>query len=203
MNKLPQPNPMDEEVLVIRTAIFHAAGCFQGFRDQADHYASLLLKPEHFQFLPRSRVESDPSFKQLIPYVVLRHGSDVFSYRRGRSGGEQRLHAKRSIGVGGHIGKGDFSDGDLSYRRGMLRELTEEIDLRCGYLERFLGIINDDSTPVGQVHLGIVHVFDLEGRDVAPRESALRDGRLEPLAELQAHRNEFETWSQFVLDALS
>jgi predicted NUDIX family phosphoesterase len=194
---------MDEEVLVIPTAVFHAAGVFQGFRQEANYYTALLFRPEHFQFLPRSQVETDPSYKQLIPYVVLRHGSDVFCYRRGKAGGEQRLHTLRSIGVGGHIGKEDFSDGDFSYRRAMLRELTEEIDLKCGYQERCLGIINDDSTPVGQVHLGIVHVFDLDGRHVTPREHALLDGRLIPLAELKACRSELETWSQFVLDTIS
>jgi predicted NUDIX family phosphoesterase len=193
---------MDEHVLVIPTSVFHAAGLFQGFRQEADYYAPLLFKSEHFQFLPRSHVETDPTFKQLIPYVVLRHGPDVFCYRRGKTGFEQRLHALRSIGVGGHIGKQDISDDDFSYRRAMLREINEEINLACGYNERCLGIINDDSTPVGQVHLGIVHVFDLEGREVTPREEALRDGRLVPLQELKDRREEFETWSQFVLDAL-
>src|SRR5882757_4321071 len=135
---------MDEQVLVIPTSAFHAAGLFQGFRQEVDYYTPLLFRSEHFQFLPRSKVETDPSFKQLIPYVVLRHGSDIFSYRRGKSGGEQRLHALRSIGVGGHIGKEDMSDDDFSYRRAMLRQLHEEIDLRCPYGERCLGIINDD-----------------------------------------------------------
>jgi predicted NUDIX family phosphoesterase len=194
---------MDEEVLVIPTAVFHAVGLFQGFHGAPDYYTPRLFRPEHFQFLPRSRVETDPSFKQLIPYVVLRYGPDVFSYHRGPAGGEKRLHALRSIGVGGHIGKEDISEGNFSYRRAMLRELSEEIDLKCDYRERCLGIINDDSTPVGQVHLGIVHVFDLAGPDVAPRENALRDGRMFPLAELKDCRAEFETWSQFVLDALS
>ncbi len=85
----------------------------------------------------------------------------------------------------------------------MLREINEEIDLKCGYREQCLGIINDDSTPVGQVHLGIVHVFDLDGRDVTPRAAVLWDGLLIPLTELKACRTEFETWSQFVLDAIS
>jgi predicted NUDIX family phosphoesterase len=193
---------MDEEVLVIPTTVFHAAGLFQGFCQDADYYTPLLFRSEHFQFLPRSKAETDPAFKQLIPYVVLRHGDDVFCYRRGKAGGEQRLHALRSIGVGGHIGKADIADNDLSYRRAMLRELEEEIDLRCKYQERCLGIINDDSTPVGQVHLGIVHLFHLEGRVISPREDALRDGQLLSLAVLKNCRHEFETWSQFVLDVL-
>jgi predicted NUDIX family phosphoesterase len=202
LDKQHAANKMDEEVLVIPTAVFHSAGLFHGFRPEADYYTSLLFRAEHFQFLPRSRVETDPTFKQLIPYVVLRHGNEVFCYRRGKAGGEQRLHALRSIGVGGHIGKEDLAGDDFTYRRAMLREINEEIDLQCGYRERCLGIINDDSTPVGQVHLGIVHLFELEGSAVAPREHALRDGRLVPLAELKASKAEFETWSQLVLDAL-
>jgi predicted NUDIX family phosphoesterase len=195
-------SPLDEEVLVIPTAALHAAGLFQGFSGDADHYARRLFQSANFQFLPRSRVESDPGFKQLIPYAVLRHGSDIFTYRRGKAGNEQRLHDLLSIGVGGHIAREDVIEADFSYRAAMLRELEEEIELKCAFQEHCLGFINDDSTPVGQVHLGIVHLFELAGRDVAPREQALRDGRLLPLAELKSRRGEFETWSQFVLDVL-
>ncbi len=202
VNNAPPSQPLDEQVLVIPTAVFHAAGLFQGFSPEADFLTSRLFRSEHFQFLPRSRAETDTGFKQLIPYMVLRHGSDVFAYRRGKAGNEKRLHELRSVGVGGHIAREDVVQGEFSYRQAMLRELNEEIELKCGYRERCIGLINDDSTPVGQVHLGIVHLFELAGRELAPREHALRDGRLTPLSELKAARAEFETWSQFVLDLL-
>jgi predicted NUDIX family phosphoesterase len=203
VNTSSPAQPLDEQVLVIPTTVFHAAGLFQGFSPKAEYFTSQLFRPEHFQFLPRSLAENDPAFKQLIPYVVLRYGPDIFAYRRGKAGNEKRLHELRSVGVGGHIAREDIASGEFSYRQAMLRELNEEIELGCGYRERCLGLINDDSTPVGQVHLGIVHLFDLEGRDLAPRENALREGRLTSLAELKAAREEFETWSQFVLDLLN
>jgi predicted NUDIX family phosphoesterase len=192
---------LDEEVLVIPSSALHAAGLFQGFCAEADRYIERLFRPEYFQFLPRSKAESDPAYKQLIPYVVLRHGAQVFVYRRGKAGNEKRLHELLSIGVGGHIGHDDLAS-EISYRTAMLRELTEEINLPGDYTDRCLGLINDDSTGVGQVHLGIVHVFELSTPEVSPRENALREGQLLPLAQLKRRRDEFETWSQFVLDVL-
>jgi hypothetical protein len=91
----------DEQVLVIPTAVFHAAGLFQGLCRDVEHYLPRLLDPAHFAFLPRSRAEDDPSFKQLIPYVVLKYRDQVFHYTRGQGGGEKRLRALRSVGIGG------------------------------------------------------------------------------------------------------
>jgi predicted NUDIX family phosphoesterase len=194
--------PTDERVLVIPTDRFRAAGYFHGFRRADDAFQSALLDPSHYQFRPRSEVETDPEFKQLIPYVVLRHGDHLFQYRRGASGTEARLRALRSIGIGGHISEDDVSgDGD-PYRIGMLRELNEEVELGCEWSERFLGFINDDRTPVGQVHLGVVHLFDLASPSVRPREDALADSGFESLSTLHSAIEEFETWSQFVLAEL-
>src|SRR5271170_7153842 len=152
----------DELVLVIPTKVLHDAGLFQGLNRDVEHYLPRLLDPRHFTFLPRSRAEDDPSFKQLIPYVVMKHGGQVFHYKRGQGAGEKRLRALRSIGIGGHINPIDHATGEHPYRQGMLRELAEEVILATAYHETCLGFINDDSTPVGQVHLGIVHLFELE-----------------------------------------
>jgi predicted NUDIX family phosphoesterase len=203
----------DEQVLVIPTSVLHAAGLFQGLCRDVDRYVPLLLDPAHFSFLPRSRAEDDPSFKQLIPYVVLKHGNQVFHYRRGQGGGEKRLRALRSIGIGGHInpidhvlpspsGRGAGGEGVHLYRQGMLRELTEEIAIDTTYQETCIGFINDDSLPVGQVHLGIVHVFELEEPKVQRREAEVMDVGFAPIAELWKAKEEFETWSQFVLEEL-
>jgi predicted NUDIX family phosphoesterase len=154
----------DEKVLVIPTARFRAAGYFHGFRPADDAYRSAILDPAAFRFRPRAEVETDPSFKQLIPYLVLKHGGEAFHYRRGGSGTETRLAARRSIGIGGHISEADAAGGADPYLTGMLRELTEEVELGCGYRERCVGFINDDRTPVGSVHLGVVHVFELDAR---------------------------------------
>jgi predicted NUDIX family phosphoesterase len=189
-----------EQVLVVPTRLFHEAGLFQGLSPRVEHYVPRLLDPLHLSYRPRPAMEIDPTFKQIIPYVVLRHGGEVFHYLRGQGAGEKRLRALRSIGVGGHINPGD--GGDDPYRQGLLREIHEEVFLDTTYRETCLGLINDDSTPVGQVHLGIVHVFELEAPKVRRREQDLTEAGFAPIAELVGRKDEFETWSQFVLEAL-
>jgi predicted NUDIX family phosphoesterase len=191
-----------ERVLVVPTAVFHEAGVFQGFSSRADHYLPRMLDPRHLSYRPRAEVETDPTFKQLVPYVVLRWRDEVFHYTRGKRATETRLQALRSIGVGGHISADDSSLFDSPYREALFREVAEEVRLESAYTERCLGLINDDSTPVGQVHLGIVHVFELAEPKVQRREQALTRAGFASLAELRSQRAEFETWSQFVLDVL-
>ncbi|WP_439620859.1 phosphoesterase [Gemmata sp.] len=195
--------PTDERVLVIPTDRFRAAGYFHGFRTADAAYRDAILDPGEYSFRPRSQVETQPEFKQLIPYVVLRCGDDLFHYRRGSSGTETRLRALRSVGIGGHISEADARGGDDPYRTGMLRELHEEVRIGGSWTDTFLGFINDDRTPVGSVHLGVVHLVELTSRDVSSREDALADAGFTPLVELAARVDEFETWSQFVLAELS
>jgi predicted NUDIX family phosphoesterase len=193
---------MDERVLVIPTERFMAAGYFHGFRRAEGSYLRAILDPAAFEFRPRSEVETDPGFKQLIPYVVLQYGGDLFHYRRGSSGTETRLQALRSIGIGGHVSATDARDGEDLYTAGMRREVREEVAIETGWKEHFLGFINDDRTPVGSVHLGVVHLFELNDPRVHARETALADSGFAPLAELAADAGRFETWSQFVLEEL-
>jgi predicted NUDIX family phosphoesterase len=191
-----------ERVLVVPAAVFHEAGVFQGFSPRVDHYLPRLLDPKHLSYRVRDEAETDPTYKQLVPYVVLRWRDQVFHYTRGKRSGETRLHALRSIGVGGHISAEDGSLFEPAYREAMFREVAEEVYLESAYEERCLGLINDDATPVGQVHLGIVHIFELAEPKVRRREQALTQAGFAPLAELRGQRDEFETWSQFVLDVL-
>ena len=195
-------DPSAEQVLVIPTAIFHEAGVFQGFSGQVDHYLPRILEPCHLRYRPRSAVETDPSFKQIVPYVVLRWQDQVFHYTRGKRASESRLHALRSIGVGGHISLTDENLFESPYREGMFREVAEEVRLETPFTEHCLGLINDDSTAVGQVHLGIVHIFDLQEPKVTRREQALTQTGFSSIQELHAQRADFETWSQFALEAL-
>ena len=191
-----------ERVLVIPTAVFHEAGVFRGFDRQAEYYLPRILEPRHLSYRLRSEVETDPSFKQIVPYVVLRWQDQVFHYTRGKRATETRLHALRSIGVGGHISLDDKNLFESPYREAMFREVAEEVFLESSFEERCIGLINDDSTPVGQVHLGIVHVFDLREPKVRRREQALTRAGFSPIQELSSQRDEFETWSQFVIEAL-
>lgn len=194
--------PTDEKVLVIPTERFRAAGYFHGLRRADSAYRSAILDPAAFSFRPRYEVETDPAFKQLIPYIVLKCGEQVFHYRRGSSGTEKRLEALRSIGIGGHISEADAAGGSDPYFTGMMRELTEEVELGSGYREGCIGFINDDRTPVGRVHLGVVHVFELVEPLARSREHALAESGFAPLGELLRSAEQFETWSQFVLEAL-
>lgn len=191
-------------VLVVPGAELDRLGRFQGFCPDVDRYLNALLSPEQAEFRPRAEVEEDPSFKQIIPYVVFRSGAaGVFCYTRGTGMGEARLHRKRSLGVGGHVDEAD-ADGRPTldaYEMALRREIDEEVEVRSpGRLHR-VGLINDDATPVGRVHLGVVHVFDLERPDVVAREADLADGAFVPLDALDAEYPTFETWSQICLDS--
>jgi predicted NUDIX family phosphoesterase len=191
-----------ERVLGIPTERLRQAGIFQGFRSFDPALFAFLLEPKHLEYRPRGLAEEDPSFKQLIPYVVLSCGSQLFHYTRGGKGTETRLRALRSIGIGGHISADEDATARNPYRAGMLRELHEEIDIQATFGESMFGLINDDSMPVGQVHLGVVHLLELAEPRVTPKEDAIALPGFAPLAELQAATGEFETWSQFVMQAM-
>jgi predicted NUDIX family phosphoesterase len=191
-----------EKVLVIPESRFEAAGAFIGFRAFDADYLQTLLDPKFLSYRPRGEVETDPSFKQLIPYIVLCCRGEVFHYTRGRSGTETRLQSLRSIGVGGHINYEDGPPGGDPYRTGMQRELAEELNIESAYREECFGFIYDPSTPVGQVHLGVVHRLELEKPLAQPRELAIDDAGFAPIAELLRQRNQFETWSQLALEML-
>ena len=198
-----------ERVLVVPTEVFHRLGQFQGFCGEVDRYLSELLDDEHVSYRPRGEMEDDPSFKQLIPYVIFRHidadgRSHVFQYTRGSGQGEGRLHRKRSIGVGGHISSVDAEAARSAqpYEAGMRRELDEEVRLETEYRQQCVGLINDDSNPVGQVHLGVVHVCDVAAPEVYPREDDILDSGFRDVEELLADLERFETWSQICLRAL-
>jgi predicted NUDIX family phosphoesterase len=202
-------NMPQEDVLVVPRALFDSVGAFQGFCADTAAYLPALLDPRHTSWRPRATVEDDPSFKQLIPYCVLAwRAADgerrYFAYTRGGGQSEARLRAKRSVGIGGHISSTDGAHGDdTSYDAGMRREIAEEIAIGGGWTSRCVGLINDDSNAVGSVHLGIVHVLELERPEVASRESELVECGFETLARLLAERERFETWSQITLDALA
>ena len=196
-----------ERVLVVPTELFHSLGYFQGFSADVGRYLPELLSPGHTSYRPRHEVEEDPSFKQLIPYVIFRHRDNtgretVFQYTRGKGQGEGRLHSKRSVGMGGHISLDDCTEGTAGYREGMHRELEEEVAISTPYSESCVGLINDDETEVGRVHLGVVHILDVEQPNVRPREQDLLEAGFQPLAEILSHIERYESWSQICLKAL-
>jgi predicted NUDIX family phosphoesterase len=195
-----------EHILVVPTPVFHRLGHFQGFCGDVSKYLEHLLDPQQTSYQPRPAMEQDPSFKQLIPYVIFRHQdpsgrTHLFQYTRGKGQGEARLHAKRSIGVGGHISADDAS-AESAYDEGMRRELAEEVIIETPCKSRLVGLINDDETEVGRVHLGVVHIFDVERPAVRPREDEIIEAGFRPVEELLADLSRFESWSQICLRAL-
>ena len=192
-----------EHVLVVPTLLFHEIGVFQGFNSDTGRYLKTLLDPVHTIYLARPDAEEDPSYKQLIPYCLFRHGDLIFQYTRGTKQGEARLHAKKSVGVGGHISTLDRDSQQETYLAGMERELDEEVSIETGYREQLIGLLNDDSNEVGKVHLGVVHVFDLDKPQVLPREESMIDAGFAPLSQLVEEIDSFETWSQICLKFLA
>ena len=199
---------MEEYVLVVPTALFHELGHFQGFCRDVERYRATLLAPENVSFRPRSEVEKDPSFKQLIPYMIFSHTATggtvrLFRYVRGKGTGESRLRAKRSIGVGGHLSAEDVTKNSNDfYREGMLRELREEVVLDSAFTEECVGMINDDTTEVGKVHLGIVHRFELAEPKLQSNEPDLIESGFVPVDEMLRDLSGFESWSAICLEAL-
>ena len=197
-----------EHVLVVPTPHFHELGHFQGFCSETKRYLQPLLSCEQLSYRPRPEMEDDPSFKQLIPYVIFQYIDEneqqfVFSYVRGKGQGEQRLHAKLSIGIGGHISSEDaVAKDDDPYAEGMRRELAEEVKIDTAYDDRCVGLINDDETEVGRVHLGVVHLFTVAEPRVAANEDDIVEARFRSVDELRAELDRMETWSRLCFEAL-
>jgi predicted NUDIX family phosphoesterase len=204
------PLVAEEQVLVVPTELFHSLGHFQGFSSEVDRYLKPILASGQLSYRPRGEMEADPSFKQLIPYAVFRYTEPdgtikLFQYQRGQGNGEARLRAKRSVGVGGHISTLDVADDHAEadvYRAGLMRELDEEIHINAPHKESCVGMINDDQTEVGKVHLGVVHVFDMERPEVKPREADIQDASFQPLSEIAKDLEAYESWSQIAVRAL-
>jgi predicted NUDIX family phosphoesterase len=187
-----------EHVLVVPTLLFHEVGYFQGFTTNVASYLTTLLDPAYGSYRPRPAMEQDPSFKQLIPYCIFRFEDQIFYYRRSKGTGEGRLHGKRSIGVGGHISSEDQAAAS-PYLQAMQREIAEEVFLESGYRQTCVGLLNDDESEVGKVHLGVVHIFDLDEPKVLPRETSMIETGFATVNDLAEDIDSFETWSQLCL----
>jgi predicted NUDIX family phosphoesterase len=186
-----------EQVLVVpRSAVVPGDGWLGVRTDGLDETLDLVAREGVFR--PRDAMEDDPAWKQVIPYLVLRDGDRWFLMRRTRAGGDARLHDRWSIGVGGHLNPGD---GDVL--GGLRREWAEE--LVADFVPAFepVGLLNDDTTAVGRVHLGLVYVADAAGRPVAIRETDKLVGAFEPTSRVADVRDAMETWSSLVFDALT
>jgi predicted NUDIX family phosphoesterase len=192
-----------EQVLVIRRSLFDELGSFHGLNPEISRYLPVFLQPGNHFFVPRAEAEEDPSLKQLIPYVVVTSGEKILHYRRGTGSGESRLLKKGSVGIGGHINDGDGlgeAFDSAAYQRALMREMQEELSLGSAFIERPLALLNDDTNPVGAVHLGIVHQCHLAEPEVTANEEAIAELGFLSREELAERNDQLESWSQLVLE---
>src|SRR5262249_53176065 len=200
-------NPPAENVLVVRRSLFDQLGSFQGLNFEPQKYLDAFLSRGNNFFLARSEAEINPAYKQIIPYALIAFQKKVAYYVRGKKAGEQRLVAKGSIGIGGHMDQEDeslfnYALNEAAYRAGVEREVNEEIKIESSFEDRIVALLNDDTTEVGRVHLGIVHVFKLGEPKVEKREAMITGLMFLSKDELSARRESMETWSQSCLDSL-
>ena len=198
-------NQPQENVLVIRRSLFDELGSFQGLNFEPEKYLKAILSRGSNFFIPRREAENDPGYKQIIPYALIAFEKTVLHYVRGKKAGEQRLVAKGSIGIGGHMNETDeslFAMDEQAYRAGVEREVNEEIKINTSFEDRIVALLNDDSTEVGRVHLGIVHIFKLKEPKVQKREAMITGLTFLTKEELMARRESLESWSQICLDSL-
>jgi predicted NUDIX family phosphoesterase len=194
-----------ENVLVFSRSLFEKLGVFQGFTSNVNHYLPTILDIKNNSFMSRALAETNPDFKQIIPYVVITDGKSILYYVRGKKAGEQRLVAKGSVGIGGHINDADdslfaFGVSLQAFQDAVKREVCEELSIQGEFNARPVGLINDDSTEVGRVHFGVVHVLFCKPEEVKKNEQVITQVEFIPIEELKSKREQMETWSQLCLD---
>ena len=192
--------------MVVKTELFRDCGYFQGFSAETEKYLETLLDQNNTQYLPRDEMEQDPGFKQLIPYCIFQFIDDsgishVFQYTRGKGSGESRLRTKKSVGIGGHISTLDANE-ESPYDEGMRRELKEEVHIDTGHTQALVGLINDDDTDVGKVHLGIVHLFTVDQPKVRSLETEIAESGFRPAGEILEELERYESWSRYCMTSL-
>jgi predicted NUDIX family phosphoesterase len=198
----------EEQVLVVERKVLEEAGMFQGLVFDVQRYLDKLFVPGVPRFMPRPQAEADPGYKQIIPYVIMSCDGKYLTYVRGRRAGEARLTGLRSIGIGGHINPIDADNSSLfaylyeNYLIAVQREVAEEVSVEAGHSDKIVALLNDDSTEVGSVHLGIVHHWVLDSPSVSRREQVITQMAFMSPAELREVRDSMETWSQLCLALL-
>lgn len=194
----------EERVLCIERALFEKLGVFQGMSTEVEKYLPVVTANANARYLNRSDAEQDRRYKQLIPYALIICGDRILRYRRGKGGQETRLHGLYSVGVGGHISEEDSGlfSGGIGYHDAMRRELMEEVDIDVSK-EMAVAVINDDSTDVGFVHLGIVHIVYAADEAIANRRDGIVGAEFVPISEAAKNPDAYESWSRFCIENLN
>lgn len=190
---------LDENILVVQRQHIFPEGAFNGLK-RVDFELYLELINTHKQFLPRSSMEMDVSYKQIIPYLVFTHNNRYFLMQRHAQASEARLQSKFSLGIGGHIRQKDMQNDDIyAWAK---REFCEEVTYSGSLQVEPIGILNDDSNDVGKVHIGFVFLLRGDSADISVK-SELASGTLVTLEECDFFKSNMESWSQIVHGYLS
>ena len=193
----------EERVLCFPRKLLEEVGVFQGLSLEVEKYLRAVTSGSKLLYLNRSEAEQDKRYKQLIPYVLLICNGKILRYRRGQGGQETRLRGLYSVGIGGHISEEDhglFSK-DLGYRDGMRREIMEEVAVE-EVKESAVAVINDDSTEVGCVHFGVVHIMHVANEKIVGRRSGIVGPEFIPIADAVKDESGYESWSRLCLEHL-
>jgi predicted NUDIX family phosphoesterase len=190
-----------EQVLCVKREDIFPDGAWHGFVSDRLEERQAVIREHHF-FMARAKVEDDPSYQQIIPYVVFRHGDRFFLTHRLRASSEKRLRKQYSLGLGGHINPGDLEGGD-PIQDGLKREWEEEVSYDGSFEAKLIGLLNDESSPVSKVHLGVVFLVDGTSPNIAIRETDKLAGELLTLDEMRIYYLGMESWSQMVYDRLA
>lgn len=197
-----------ERVLVFDAKLLERLGEFSGIITdpvEVKRYADAILKEENLFYMDRAAAETNPAYKQLIPYCVLQLANKVFCYQRTKKGSENRLHDKWSVGVGGHINPSD-GRGREAYEAAFARELAEEVSWMGNVRQEMKALLYDPSDEVGRVHFGIVHLIMLDKfyntHGLKFYDPALDNYQFQFIMELKRNPiDKFEKWSQLVLQS--
>ncbi len=204
----------EEQVLVVERKVVEEVGLFHGLNFNVAPYLDRLFAPGIPRFIPRSKAEANPAYKQLIPYVIMTHNGKYLTYVRGKRAGETRLVSKRSIGIGGHINPVDErllleevpklnTSFRNSYNMAVDREVAEEVEVKANHTDQIVALLNDDTNEVGQVHLGVVHLWTLDAETVTRKEQMITQLAFMTPTKLNEVKETMETWSQLCLQGLT
>lgn len=196
----------DENILVVRREELFPSGAWQGLqrpdssffdKDSGKDFLEIIMQKK--EFLPRSLMEQDFNYKQIIPYLVFKHEDKYFLMQRKAKASETRLQSKYSLGIGGHIREEDIKTGDIA--QWASREFLEEVDYSGKFEVKFLGVLNDDSNDVGKVHVGFIYLLEGDSCNISVK-SELESGILLTMPELDGFYDRMENWTQIVVDFL-
>ncbi len=190
----------NEKVLVVpRNVIFKKEHWLGLKTDDFEYYLNLIRN--NFQFRPRIEIEEDPSWQQIVPYILFNFNDEYFLYQYLKKSKEERLKKDYHLGVGGHINPIDLKPGEDILETGAFREWDEEVEYKGNLLEKkFIGILNDERREVEAVHLGLIYLFKGDSPEISVKEKEVLKGELVKLKYLGKYLEGITNWAQIIYE---